>query len=84
MSEIGVEELAEILEKDNEFLAEHYDELIQKYPGKMIAVHDGEVIAVGDREVENYCAAVLFPSVQWYRLRSIPSDREANQSLHTV
>ena len=57
MSEVGVEELAEILEKDNEWLADHYNEMIRKYPGKTIAVHDGEVVAVGDREIEDYCAA---------------------------
>ncbi|MBO1351860.1 MAG: hypothetical protein EBE86_032870 [Hormoscilla sp. GUM202] len=56
MSDVGVEELAEILEKDNEWLAEHYNEMIRKYPGKTIAVHDGEVVAVGDREIEDYCA----------------------------
>lgn len=57
MSEVGVEELAEILEKDNEWLAEHYNEMIRKYPGKTIAVNDGEVVAVGDREIEDYCTA---------------------------
>ncbi|MFB2922525.1 DUF5678 domain-containing protein [Aerosakkonema sp. BLCC-F2] len=57
MSEISVEELAKILNKDNEWLVDGYDELIQNYPGKMVAVENGQVVAVGDREVEEYCAA---------------------------
>ncbi|MBC6477887.1 MAG: hypothetical protein GDA56_08940 [Hormoscilla sp. GM7CHS1pb] len=47
MSDVGVEELAEILQKHNDFMAEHYDELIEKYPGKVVAIEDGQVIAVG-------------------------------------
>ncbi|MBD3559018.1 hypothetical protein H6S82_09125 [Planktothrix sp. FACHB-1355] len=48
MSEISVEELAGILEKDNQWLADHYDDLIQKYPGKTVAIENGEVVAVGN------------------------------------
>lgn len=47
MSDVGVEELADILQKHNDFMAEHYDELIEKYPGKVVAIEDGQVIAVG-------------------------------------
>ena len=57
MSEISVEELAKILEKDNEWLADGYDELIRNYPGKIVAIENGEVVAVGEREVEEYCVA---------------------------
>lgn len=57
MSELGIEELAEILDRDNQFLAGHYDELIEQYPGQIVAVQDGEVVAAGEREVEAYCTS---------------------------
>ncbi|MBC6476092.1 MAG: hypothetical protein GDA48_27450 [Hormoscilla sp. GM102CHS1] len=54
MSEVGIEELAEILQKHDDFMAEHYDELIEKYLGKVVAIEDGQVIAVGDNHIEVY------------------------------
>ena len=57
MSDISVEELAEILEQDNEWLVENYNKLIEKYPGQMVAVNDGKVVAVGSQEIRAYCAA---------------------------
>lgn len=57
MSEIGIEELATILQQDSEFLTEHYEELIEKYPGLLVAIDDGKVVAVGEQEVKVYCAA---------------------------
>jgi len=51
---LGVEELADILQKHDEFMAEHYDELIEKYPGKVVAIEDGQIIAVGDNHIEVY------------------------------
>lgn len=57
MSDLGIEELAEILAKDNQFLAGYYDESIEQYPGQIVAVQDGEVVAAGEREVEAYCAS---------------------------
>ena len=56
MSQIGVKELADILQKDSEWMTEHYSKLIEKYPGQMIAINEGEVVAVGEHEVEVYCA----------------------------
>ena len=55
MSQIGVKELADILQKDSEWMTEHYSKLIEKYPGQMIAINEGEVVAVGEHEVEVYC-----------------------------
>ena len=54
VGEVGVEELAEILQKHDDFLAKHYNELIEKYPGKVVAIEDSQVIAVGDNHIEVY------------------------------
>jgi hypothetical protein len=56
MSEIGVAELGEILQQDAEWMAQHYDKLLEKYPGQVIAINEGEVVAIGEHEVEAYCA----------------------------
>jgi uncharacterized protein YlzI (FlbEa/FlbD family) len=54
MSDISVEELAVILEKNNQWLAEHYQETIEKYPGKVVAVKEGKIVAVGNSYTEVY------------------------------
>ena len=55
MSEIGVKELADILQQDSEWMNQHYNELIEKYPGQMVAIERGKIVAVGERAVEDYC-----------------------------
>jgi hypothetical protein len=55
MSEIDVAELGDILRQDAEWMAQHYDELLEKYPGQAIAIHEGEVVALGEDEVQAYC-----------------------------
>ena len=52
--DVSVEELAQILQQHDEWLAEHYQELTEKYPGKFVAIDGGEIVAVGDDEVEVY------------------------------
>lgn len=42
------------LQVDDEWLADHLDELIERYAGRVIAVHQGVIIAVGDSEAEVY------------------------------
>jgi hypothetical protein len=49
---VDVETLARILEEDDRWLAEHYDEMIQKYPGKVVAIQNGEIVAIGADRVE--------------------------------
>lgn len=45
---VDVQTLARILEEDEQWLAEHYEEMIEKYAGKVIAINNGQIIAVGD------------------------------------
>lgn len=45
---VDVETLAKILEEDDRWLADHYDELIDQYAGKVIAIENGQIIAIGD------------------------------------
>lgn len=40
------------LEKYDNWLSEHFEELVNEYPKKVIAVIDDEVIAVGENEKE--------------------------------
>jgi Family of unknown function (DUF5678) len=49
---VDVETLAKILEQNENWMAEHYDELIQKYPGKFVAIDGGQIVAVGDSDEE--------------------------------
>ncbi|HID31527.1 MAG TPA: hypothetical protein EYP19_16210 [Desulfobacterales bacterium] len=42
------------LQKYDEWLAEHLDELVTKYPGKVVAIHEDEVVIVSDHESEVY------------------------------
>lgn len=43
-----------ILQQHDQWLTEHFDELIDQYPGKIVAILDGEVVAVGDSYKEVY------------------------------
>ncbi len=42
------------LQKYDEWLTEHMEELVAKYPGKVVAIHRDRIILVGDAEVEIY------------------------------
>lgn len=55
--DVSVEEFAQILQQDDDWLAEHYQELTEKYPGQIVAIDKGEIVAVGDEEVELYCSS---------------------------
>jgi len=43
-----MEQMAIELEKDDKWLKEHLEELVEKYPRKVIAVLDQQIVAVGD------------------------------------
>lgn len=42
------------LQKYDEWVAEHLDELVVQYPAQVVAIHEGKVIFVGDAEVDVY------------------------------
>jgi iron-sulfur cluster repair protein YtfE (RIC family) len=42
------------LQKYDEWLAEHLDELVTQYPGKVVAIHGDKVVIVSDLESEVY------------------------------
>ena len=42
------------LQKYDEWLAEHLEELVAQYPGKVVAIHEDKVVIVGDLESEVY------------------------------
>jgi len=42
------------LQKYDEWLAEHLDELVTQYPGKVVAIHEDKVVIVSDLESEVY------------------------------
>lgn len=42
------------LQKYDEWLTEHMEELVAKYPGKVVAIHSDRIILVGDAEGEIY------------------------------
>ena len=42
------------LQRYDEWLAEHLDELVTQYPGKVVAIHDDKVVIVSDHESEVY------------------------------
>jgi hypothetical protein len=46
-----------LLKTDDDWLADHLEELTRKYPGKIIAVNAGKLVAVGDSYQEVYAAA---------------------------
>lgn len=42
------------LQKYDEWIADHLDELVTQYAGRVVAIHQDRVIFVGDSEVEVY------------------------------
>ena len=42
------------LQKYDEWLAEHMEELVNRYPSKVVAVHEDHVVFIGDSEAEVY------------------------------
>lgn len=47
-----MESLERVLEKYNDWMVAHYEELVEKYPHKAIAIVEGEIVAVGNTEQE--------------------------------
>ena len=45
---------AGILQKYDEWLAEHMEDLVGRYPSKVVAVHEDQVVFIGDSEAEVY------------------------------
>lgn len=43
-----------VLQKYDEWLADHLEELVAQYPGKVVAIHEGKIILVGDAEADIY------------------------------
>lgn len=50
--EVNREALA--LQKYDDWLAEHMEELVDRYPSKVVAVHEEQVVFIGDSEAEVY------------------------------
>lgn len=44
--------LSEELTKDDEWITEHFEELVDKYEGKWIAIVNGKIVATGKSAVE--------------------------------
>jgi len=47
-----VESLEIILEKYNDWMVKHYENMVKEYPRKAIAVVDEEIVAIGETEKE--------------------------------
>ena len=43
-----------VLHKNDEWLADHMEELVRQYPSKVVAVHEGQVVYMGETEAEVY------------------------------
>jgi len=52
MAEISKKQLAEELDKDDEWLKRHLEELVKEHPRKVIAVLDQRIVAMGDSILE--------------------------------
>ncbi len=53
--EVGGKEMEALqLEKYDEWLSEHMEELVAKYPAKVVAIHEGRIIFIGDLEADIY------------------------------
>jgi len=50
------------LQKYDEWLVEHMEELVNRYPSKVVAVHEDQVVFIGDSEAEVY---------QWVRKKAL-------------
>ena len=55
------------LQKYDEWLTEHLDEIVAQYPDKVIAIHEGKVVIVGDFEGEVY-SQILEPMPLVFRV----------------
>jgi len=42
------------LQKYDDWLAEHMEELVDRYPSKVVAIHEDQVVFIGDAEAEVY------------------------------
>jgi hypothetical protein len=42
------------LQKYDEWMAEHMEELVDRYPSKVVAIHEDQVVFIGGSEVEVY------------------------------
>jgi hypothetical protein len=42
------------LQRYDEWLAEHMEELVDRYPSKVVAIHEDQIVFVGDAEAEVY------------------------------
>lgn len=50
--------------KDQAWIVEHFEELVNKYGGKFIAVSNKEVVAVGDSaKIVDDCAREKYPDI---------------------
>ena len=47
-----MEPLEVLLEKYNDWMVDHYEQLVEKYPHKAIAVVEDEIVAIGKTEKE--------------------------------
>ena len=45
---------AAALQKYDEWLTAHMQELVGRYPSKVVAIHEDQVVFIGDSEVEVY------------------------------
>lgn len=43
-----------ILQKYDEWLAEHLEELVDQYSGKVVAIQEGKIIFIADTETDIY------------------------------
>ena len=50
--EIQMEALA--LQKYDDWLAAHMEELVSRYPSKVVAIHEDHIVFIGDSEAEVY------------------------------
>lgn len=49
-----VQMAATALQKYDDWLAEHMEELVDRYPSKVVAIHEDQVVFIGDSEAEVY------------------------------
>lgn len=65
-----------ILERYNDWMVAHYEELVKKYPHKAIAVVEDEVVAVGKTEKEvDELARVKYPGKIPF-VTTLPSEKD--------
>lgn len=72
-----------LLQKYDEWLVDHLDELMTQYPAKVVAIHEGKIILIGDSEVDVYRqvrGAGLKPMPLVFR---VPRDEDMQSILPT-